>query len=430
MLIVPLEEARPGMKLAVTVTHPDQPDQELLKVGFELRAEVIDRLKQLHVEVVYVDYPDLADLDRHMAAYLSPARAQVYQQIRDTIAAVQKTAKPSVSFPDYYASTRELVLTLVQQGQNAIYLDQMCGKLGSNAVAHATAVAHLSLMMGIKLEYYLINQRARLSPQHAREVINLGVAGMLHDVGVACLPAEVRSFSRVNLPEDEAMLAEWKTHPQRGYDLIKGGVEPSAAAAVLHHHQHYDGSGFPDAGATAGGERRNLGQRIHVFPRIIAVADLYDRLTVGKDGQRRANIEILHLMRTKYAAWLDPEIMKMVPAMIPPFPPGMKVTLSDGTEAITVGIRPEKPYQPLVKRIEDATEMRLAPNVIDLTIHTDVQVEKVGGVPVKGMMPDPTAAPTTPAKPATDAAPPEAKPNRIDPTAGATQQKALVDVSA
>ena len=407
MLIVPLEEARPGMKLAVTVTHPDQPDQELLKVGFELRAEVITRLKQLHVEVVYVDYPDLSDLDRHMAAYLSPARTLVYQQIRDTIAAVQKTAKPCVAFPDYYASTRELVITLIQQGQNAIYLDQMSGKMGANAVAHATAVAHLSLMLGIRLENYLITQRARLSPQHAREVINLGVAGMLHDIGAACLPEEARAYSRVNPPENEALLAEWRTHPQRGYDMIKGGVEPSAAAAVLHHHQHFDGSGFPDMAPTLAGDRRNIGQRIHVFPRIIAVADLYDRLTVGKDGHRRSNIEILHLMQTKYAGWVDPEIMKIVPAIIPPFPPGMKITLNDGTEAVTVGMRPDSPYRPLVKRIDDPAELKLAPEVIDLTLQSDLQIEKVGGVPVKGMLPPlpaatpPTAAPENEPAPAT-----------------------------
>ena len=152
MLIVPLEEARAGMKLAASVTHPEQPDQDLLKAGFELRDDILLRLREIGVETIYVDYPDLGDLDKQMAGYLSPARAQVYKQIRDTIAAVQKTAKPTVSFTDYYSSTRDLVLTLMQQGDNAVYLDQMSGKLGANAVAHATAVAHLSLMLGLKLQ--------------------------------------------------------------------------------------------------------------------------------------------------------------------------------------------------------------------------------------------------------------------------------------
>lgn len=388
MLIVNLDEVQPGMKLAVTVNHPEHPDQELLKVGFELRGEIIARLKSMGVEMVYVDYPGLEDLDKHMAAYLSPARQLIYAQIRDTIAAVQKTASPTVAFPDYYASTRELVTTLMQQGQNAIYLDHMSGKLGASAVAHATAVAHLSLMIGLKMEQYLIQQRSRLAPSHAREVINLGVAGMLHDIGTAGLPAALREFSRVTLPEATESLDEWATHPQRGYDMIKGGVEATAAAAVLHHHQHYDGSGFPSMPVKAGEEARNAGQKIHVFARILAIADLYDRLTIGPGAVRRPNIEILHLMRTRYAAWLDPEILKVIPSVIPPFPPGMRVMLSDQSEAVTVGVRPDRPYEPQVKRIESREPLELSGTAIDLTVEKEIQIESVAGVNVREMIPE------------------------------------------
>jgi hypothetical protein len=377
------------MKLAVTVTHPDHPEQELLKVGFDLQQDVIDRMRKLGVEIVYVEYPDLADLDKHMAGYLSPARQEIYSHVRDTITSIQKSAKPTVAFADYYASTRELIATLMRQGQNAVYLDHMSGKLGGNAVEHATAVSHLSLMLGLRLEPYLIQQRSRLEPRHARDVINLGVAGMLHDIGLAQLPEQVRAFSRVNLPPDHALRAEWQTHAQRGYELIKGGVEPTAAAAVLHHHRHFDGTGFAEHPEKKGDPLRNAGQRIHIFARILAVADLYDRLTVGEGGRRRQNIEILHLMRTKYPAWIDPEIMKVVPSVIPPFPPGMAVTLSDGGRAVTVGIRPDNPYRPMVKRLADAAELKLAEDVLDLTLDTSVDVVEVGGVPVSGMIPPP-----------------------------------------
>ena len=95
--MVSMDQVRPGMRLAVTVSHPDQPDHDLLKPGFELRGEIIGRLKSMGVETLYVDYPDLADLDRHMSAHLSPARQKVYAQMRATIAAVQRTAKPTVA---------------------------------------------------------------------------------------------------------------------------------------------------------------------------------------------------------------------------------------------------------------------------------------------------------------------------------------------
>ena len=71
---------------------------------------------------------------------------------------------------------------------------------------------------------------------------------------------------------------------QRGYDKIHGEVEPTAAVAVLNHHQHYDGSGFPDLMHTNGTRSTSHGQRIHIFPRILHVADLYDRLGTTETG--------------------------------------------------------------------------------------------------------------------------------------------------
>jgi HD-GYP domain-containing protein (c-di-GMP phosphodiesterase class II) len=384
-----MEQVRVGMKLAVTVSHPEQPDHSLLNAGFELNDDVISRLRDLGVENVYVDYPDLADLDKHMAAYLSPERQVIYNQIRDAMTAVQKQAKPNVPYNDYYNSTRELIMTLMRQGEHAIYLDQMSGKLGAHAVAHATAVAHLSLMLGLRLETYLVQQRQRLSAAHAREVINLGVAAMLHDIGVAQLPPALRKCSRVAPPEDAALLAEWQTHPHRGYDLIKPGVEATAASAVLHHHQHFDGTGFPLLPVKPGDEPRNAGERIHIFARILAVADLYDRLTVGETGHRRPNIEILHLMRTRYASTIDPMIMKVVPGVVPPFPPGMTVTLNDSTDAVVVGLQPQRPYQPLVKRIADLATFKLGGPIIDMSLQSGLRIERVGCKTVSDMIPDP-----------------------------------------
>jgi hypothetical protein len=236
----------------------------------------------------------------------------------------------------------------------------------------------------------------------------------------------VRKFSRINLPQDQAMMDEWSTHPQRGYDVLKGGVEPTAAAAVLHHHQHFDGSGFPSMPAQPGEEPRNSGQRIHVFARILAVADLYDRLTIAADGKRRPNIEILHLMHTKYAGWLDPEVMRIVPTLIPPFPPGMKVTLSDGTEAVTVGINPERPYQPQVKRIKSAEPLELAAEVVDLKMEKGLEITHVGGVSAKGMILSLTAPAPKPAAAAAPA-PPVAIPA---PAANVQGESNLVNVSA
>ncbi|MCC7348985.1 MAG: HD domain-containing protein [Phycisphaerales bacterium] len=339
------------MTLAVPVVHPDQPGQDLLKRGYVLEQSVIARLRDLGVEAVYVDYPGLEDLDKHLAVNLSPERQNIYRQIKETIRANERNAKPTVSYTDYYAGTRQLVLTLMSQGQNPIYLDQM-SRMSGDAIGHATAVAHLSLLLGIKLERYLIDQRQRLSPQHAREVVNLGVAGMLHDMGKLKLPEALRSYHGIDPPMDPAAAEEWEKHPRYSYELVHDGIEPSGASAVLHHHQHFDGTGFPITQHRDGTRSRLEGQKIHVFARILMAANLYDQLTISEQGQkRRSNLEILHLMRTTYRGWVDPEVLRILQAVCPPFPPGSMVQLSDGTRAVIVKVDGTKPYRPVVRRL-------------------------------------------------------------------------------
>lgn len=365
MLILPLEEARVGMTLAAPVTHPEHPDQDLLKNGYVLEGEVIKRLRDLGITAIYVEYPGLDELDRHIAVNLSPARQKLYSQIKSTVASNQKRTKPGVSYADYYANTRDLILTLMCQGQHPVYIEHMSG-MGDHAIAHATTVAHLGLLLGIKLELYLIQQRRRLPPSHAKEVVNIGVAGMLHDMGKLSLPPELQKYNGVYLPETPELTQQWEEHTHKGYDMIKGGVEPSAAAAILHHHQHWDGSGYPTTKYNDGTSATPRESRIHIFARIIAVANLYDRLANSTEGTgRRSNLEVLHLLRTQYAGWCDPTILKMLHMITPPFAPGTMVKLSDETMAVVVDVEPDDPFRPVIKRIVgddlklDETRVRL-----------------------------------------------------------------------
>jgi HD-GYP domain-containing protein (c-di-GMP phosphodiesterase class II) len=391
VLILPVEEIKPGMKLAAPVTHPEHPDQDLLKAGYVLEAKVVARLRDLGIPCVYVDYPGLDDLDRHLAANLSPARQKLYSQIKDTIVAGQKRTRPAVQYTDYYANTREMVLTLLSQGQHPVYIESMT-RMGDDAVTHAAAVAHLGLMLGIKLEMYLIAQRKRLPAHHAKEVVNIGVAGMLHDMGKLQIPEAIQKYHGVNPPEKQEDLDAWREHANLGYEMIRGGVEPSAAAAVLNHHQHWDGSGFPATQYNDGTHACLSGERIHIFARIVAVADLYDRVaTSGEPGQRRSNLEVLHLMRNSYASRCDPTVLKVLQSICPPFPPGQIVTLSDGTTAVVVDMDQNDPYRPIVKRF-CGEDRHVEETRIELKKPGAPTITHVGGVAVDGMIP--ATAPT------------------------------------
>jgi len=340
------------MKLAMTVTDPAHPDKELLTAGYALDEKLLNRLRDVGISVLYVSYPDLSDMDRHLAPYLNPARRKIYQHVKETMSGIQGHARPTVCFADYYAATRALVSSLFRQGKHPVYLEEMLSGLGADGVRHAAAVAHLSMVMGIRLEQYIVKQR-KLPPDHAREIVNLGVAGMLHDIGKVHVPAWLQHHTCLNEPANPQDAASWQAHPSWSYDIIRNGVEASASAAVLHHHQHFDGSGFPQMSVRRGSiAERVEGMRIHVFGRILLVADLYERLTLDDAGKRRSTVQILHLMRTTYANRVDPQIMRVLPSIIPPYPPGATLKMSDGSLAAVVEFHPREPYYPTVRRLD------------------------------------------------------------------------------
>jgi HD-GYP domain-containing protein (c-di-GMP phosphodiesterase class II) len=361
VLVVSIDEARAGMKLAAPVCHPERPEQELLRAGFVLEDTILGRMREIGIEYLYVDYPSLESLDKHLTVYLSPARQQVLKQIRQSMAASQKTTQPSVAYQDYCSATQQLIDTLMTQGQNPIYLDQM-SRQGQDLVQHAAAVAHLSLLLALRLDQYLVDQRSRLPAHQAKDCVALGVAGMLHDIGLTKLNPALARYSDADPPGEPALVEEWKSHCEVGYEMLHNELPGTAAAAVLQHHQHFDGSGFPKL-------RAGLleGERIHVFARILLAANLYDRLArPAGGGKARSNLEVYRLLQQRHAGWVDPEVLRVLRDVVPLLPPGQRVRLADGTRAIVLECNHRTPDRPIVQRLASDNWTATGPR-LDLT---------------------------------------------------------------
>jgi diguanylate cyclase (GGDEF)-like protein len=96
------------------------------------------------------------------------------------------------------------------------------------------------------------------------------LAGSLHDLGKLAIPEEILQ-KETNLSSAEWLVVQ--RHPQIGYRMLESlGVDP-IADWVLHHHERWDGSGYPDGLA---------GDDIPLGARIIFVADAYDAMTSNR----------------------------------------------------------------------------------------------------------------------------------------------------
>ncbi len=101
----------------------------------------------------------------------------------------------------------------------------------------------------------------------------LSYAASLHDVGRSAMSGELFAKDGA-LTDDE--IAEIRHHTTRGADLLlAAGFDPDGLAvqAARHHHERYDGSGYPQGTA---------GDAIPLVARLVAVADVYDALRAAR----------------------------------------------------------------------------------------------------------------------------------------------------
>lgn len=103
------------------------------------------------------------------------------------------------------------------------------------------------------------------------QIRGIFLAGLIHDIGKINIPAEILSKpGKLTALEMQFI----KTHPQAGYDIIKGIEFPwPIAEAILQHHERLDGSGYP---------RGLSAEAVIVEARILAVADVTEAMTAHR----------------------------------------------------------------------------------------------------------------------------------------------------
>lgn len=99
------------------------------------------------------------------------------------------------------------------------------------------------------------------------DLIALGKAATLHDIGKIHTPAEIL-LKPASLTKEEFEII--KRHPLDSYEILKEHYSPEVMIAALQHHERLDGSGYPYG---------LKGDDICMNARIIAIADVFDAMT-------------------------------------------------------------------------------------------------------------------------------------------------------
>jgi len=202
-------------------------------------------------------------------------------------------------------------------------------------------------------------------PPH--RMIELGVAAMLHDIGMLKLPDAVY-LKESALTDKEFQMV--RAHTTLGYRILKGfSVSEEIALGADEHHERFDGSGYP---------KGLVGDKISIYSRIIAVVCSYDAITSRRlfKPQKDAHTAIMELLKERNQKY-DEKVVRSLIICVSAFPLGNAVLLSDEAIGRVVKTNPESPRFPFVQILIDKEGNRVnEPMVIKTVEEEGVSIQR------------------------------------------------------
>jgi HD-GYP domain-containing protein (c-di-GMP phosphodiesterase class II) len=255
-------------------------------------------------------------------------------------------------------------------------------------ISHSVNVCYLALLLGMKLERYLMQERQGKAPW-AKDMHDMAIGCLLHDVGKAKVPQALLGKPGDLTPEEREVI---KRHTVLGYELVKGRVPAAAAQVVLNHHQRFDGTGYPERIDPQTGKNMPplCGKQIPIFSRLASICDVYDAATTARCySGAKPPVQALWELRERFIGAFDPIVEAAFVEVVPAFPLGTCVTLSDGSEAAVIDFQPQHAMRPKVLRLKTPDGQRVdRPDLdeIDLAETPDLSIVATGGADVREYM--------------------------------------------
>lgn len=341
--LVRTRQLQPGMKIDQAVV--DKSGRNLVQRGSILDNYVIDSLLKMGVMMVYIQSGEetAGDIEKSISPQARKQIERLHTDDRSKVElsdSVKTRVAEGIQFIYSNTESKELADTTNNIASNlmnainstdAIAVDISALKTSDEyTFKHSVDVATMSMVL------------AKQQGLSQKQIYEIGVAGLLHDIGKTKIPLDILN-KPARLTDEE--FAVMKQHPVFGYRMIKDRDEFSneICMAVLQHHEKMNSKGYPVGFPS---------DKITQYARILTIADIYDALVTERPyksafSQREA-VEMIMSMTGE----LDLTAMKSFLESMILYPVDSIVELSNCEKAKVVKNNPHYILRPTVVGIK------------------------------------------------------------------------------
>ncbi len=258
---------------------------------------------------------------------------------------------------------KELSKTADNIISNILEKDQVVEKVydikqrNADIYEHSISICSLAILTALKLEL------------PAEKIHDIGVACLLHDIGLRYQTHDFSNKSLDELPDYE--VSEYKKHPIYGYSALEGENWLSEASKdiVLLHHERINGSGYP------------LKTRdISLECRIVSVCDAFDEMICGIGCKRIKVHEAVEYLKFYKNKQFDGKIVDTFLNFTAVYPVGTHVLTSEGEIGVVVGQNKDFQDRPILRIIKNRDGSNVKSEIIkDMVKVQNLFIEKVVG---------------------------------------------------
>jgi len=256
----------------------------------------------------------------------------------------------------------ECVNSILHSPDAFLWLNQLKNK-DEYTAQHSLNVCVLSIVLGRHINFSLDSLN------------NVGLCGMMHDMGKMLVPLSVLNKPGKLEPDEMEIM---RAHTTLGHELLKSSEDmyPGAIQSALSHHEMLNGKGYPN---------QVTHRDIPLFTRIVTIADMYDAITSDRVYQKgRTHLEATAIMIDMSGSHLDGNLVTKFIEALGVYPPGCVVMMTNGSVAIVVEVNELVRLRPKIIILLDQDKQQVPEKVINLA---DMELDDQGQLlTIKGIV--------------------------------------------